>query len=61
VVRAAKNVAQIFSEAHRVPVDMDLLLMGALLHDVSKVVENERKEGKYANSFRTGITAHTWL
>lgn len=47
VIGATKSVARIFSEAHKVAVNMDLLLTGALLHDVSKLLESERKEGDY--------------
>jgi putative nucleotidyltransferase with HDIG domain len=39
-VRSAEVFAQIYGE--RVPVDMDLLVAGALLHDVGKLLEYER-------------------
>jgi hypothetical protein len=39
VTKSCKNTAQLIKELHHIEVNMDLLLAGALLHDVSKLME----------------------
>jgi putative nucleotidyltransferase with HDIG domain len=41
-VRAAETFAQIYGD--RVPVDMDVLVAGGLLHDIGKLLEYENRE-----------------
>lgn len=45
VTRQAVDVANAIQEYHDIPVDMDLLIAGSLLHDVSKMVEYGPNEG----------------
>jgi putative nucleotidyltransferase with HDIG domain len=49
-IRAAETFAQIYGE--RVPVDMDVLVSGGLLHDIGKLLEYENRDD--------GVTVQTY-
>jgi len=46
VANATKTMGLYSRETWNIPVDMDILLAGALLHDVSKAVEDAPEKGK---------------
>jgi len=50
VFKAVKEVAKIISEMHNIKINTDLLYAAALLHDVSILLEYERKKGKIVHS-----------
>jgi putative nucleotidyltransferase with HDIG domain len=45
-VLSAMSIAKIFKEIHGLDVNIDYLIAGALLHDVSKLVEDSSQGGK---------------
>jgi len=56
-VRTAEVFAQVYGE--RVPVRMDLLVAGALLHDIGKLLEYEpRGDGMTAQSYNGSLLRH---
>lgn len=56
-VRTAEVFAEIYGE--RLPVRMDLLVAGALLHDIGKLVEYEKgSQGQTVESYGGGLLRH---
>jgi len=53
---AAIELNKIFGE--RMPFDMDILTSGAILHDVGKLVEYEKREGKVVKSRHGKMLRH---
>lgn len=60
VTISAINMAKAFKEVYgnKIPVDMDILLSGALLHDVGKLLEYKREEGKFMKSDNGKLLRH---
>ena len=50
VTKAAMSVAKILSEVHGIKINFDFLISACILHDVSKVIEIEERDGKYEHS-----------
>ncbi|MEJ2635689.1 MAG: HD domain-containing protein [Calditrichia bacterium] len=52
VVNVSVNAARALQDIYgaRMPLNMDYLLAGALLHDVGKILEYEEKDGKFIKS-----------
>lgn len=50
VTRMAMAAADTYSEVHGIDLKRDELVAGALLHDVGKIVEYQRKDGKFVKS-----------
>ncbi|MDQ7825316.1 MAG: HD domain-containing protein [Candidatus Eremiobacteraeota bacterium] len=52
VVQVSHGAAKIMTGLYgkRLPLSMDYLVAGALLHDIGKLLEYERKDGKYVQS-----------
>lgn len=52
VVNVSVNAARALQDVYgdRMPLNMDYLLAGALLHDVGKILEYEEKDGKFIKS-----------
>lgn len=51
-VRAAEVFAEVYGD--RVPVDMDLLVAGGLLHDIGKLLEYEKREDGFTIQTHAG-------
>jgi len=49
VVQAAIQLAKIMEETHGIKVELDKVVAGAVLHDVSKLVEYEAPDGRQAS------------
>ncbi len=47
VLKAALSIADQLEKAHRYKIDRDLLIAAALLHDLGKIFEYRRKNGKF--------------
>lgn len=60
VTRIARAVYDVFKDLFggRIQVNRDVLLAGALLHDVGKLVEVERKDGRYQKSTGGKVLRH---
>lgn len=60
VTRTALNIADVLQEAYKgkVPVHRDILLSGALLHDVGKMFEYKREGGKFVQSENGRLLRH---
>ncbi len=60
VTRTALNIAEVLLEAYkgRVPIHRDILLSGALLHDVGKMFEFKREGGKFVQSENGRLLRH---
>jgi putative nucleotidyltransferase with HDIG domain len=60
VTRTAIAIAQTLKESYgdSVTLDMDLLVAGALLHDVGKLLEYERRAGTVVKSHRGELLRH---
>jgi len=60
VTRIARGVYEAFSEVFgdRVPLDRDVLLAGALLHDVGKLLEIEERDGAFRKSAGGKLLRH---
>jgi len=54
--RGAEEMAEIYGD--RMPIDMDLLTSGALLHDVGKLVEYREEGGKFVKSEHGRMLRH---
>jgi len=52
VTRTSLQIAEVLNETYpgKVSVDIDILLAGAILHDVGKLFEYERKDGVFVKS-----------
>lgn len=50
VTKAAISFAKILSEMHGVKINCDFLIAACILHDVSKLIEIEERNGKYEHS-----------
>ena len=60
VTRSARNMAKVMREMYGslCPIDEDLLLAGGLLHDVGKILEYWRKDGKIVKSANGKLLRH---
>lgn len=60
VTLTAINMAKAFKEVYgnKIPVDMDILISGAVLHDVGKLLEYKREEGKFLKSRNGQLLRH---
>jgi len=61
VTLSAVRVAEVFAQVYgdRVPVDMDLLVAGALLHDIGKLLEYEnRDDGMTVQTYAGKLLRH---
>lgn len=60
VTRVARAAYDVFQDVlgGQIPVDRDVLLAGALLHDVGKLTEVEKKDGRYQKSAEGKVLRH---
>ena len=60
VVKGCIAMAEAMKEVYgdKIKIDMDILLAGALLHDVGKLIEITRKDGKFVKSYRGKLLRH---
>jgi putative nucleotidyltransferase with HDIG domain len=60
VTQTASMIAKFFNQAYQTTekVDEDVVIAGALLHDVGKLLEYESKDGEYAYSQRGQYVRH---
>jgi len=60
VTKSAINMAEAFAEVYgnKIPVDMDILVSGAILHDVGKLLEYKREDGEFMKSDNGKLLRH---
>lgn len=60
VVRGCIAMAEAMKEVYgdKIKIDMDILLAGALLHDVGKLIEITKENGKFVKSYRGKLLRH---
>lgn len=60
VTKSVINMAKAFREVYgnKIPVNMDILVSGAILHDVGKLLEYKREEGKFMKSDNGKLLRH---
>lgn len=60
VTRAALAMAEVFVDLYgkKMPINMDILISGAILHDVGKLLEYKREEGVFMKSDNGKLLRH---